>query len=837
MKKVLSFAITFLMLLTLSNANAMDFAEVRSAEVEVIEKCYGEKIVGEVDGSDYSDATELCGVLPDNILPTNTDEKSIKLNGHTYTFALRAYYIPGVTLCSSEDAYVLLTGEYKDFLESIVTNIKVYNENDKSFDSEATEKARAKARAEFETFVADVQAKYSITEVYHKEVFMRQDLLEDADNRIFAISKENELIGVKTDKDNNVFRATNGEYIEEVMTDEKIYNKEDYFYLCKEDSMCGDCNNRVAYGVWCGEKYFSKYCVEHSCLFVKDHETDVANEITTEGLKCIRKTINGAFCGTHKCRYGDCTNGIVGLSAVGELFNDIHLTGNAYLNNYSRYCAEHKCRAVMCKNLRVSQDMTIDKTDTNNIISTMYCESHKTGCKYMIGSNECGNPVTEDSYEKSGFKMLCDDHRKCVKNIEKSKNGLMPRLTRCLSCGQIRVAYIYSTDDEGKIMGLCTPCLRSEWVAEFMSDVNLSFELREIMRQDSRESKGYIYTLGSKYAIKGDVFNLDGTIFTADSNLRMVRGQRGGFIRTTGSWGAYDDTLDYEDKDRAVITNCVMSGMNTLSRVFNKYGLKLYNKKGHNIMEQSGQWLFKEKDSDGNYTETEFNLSTLTDNNGASCVTWSDLSTGDIISPLISEIYLEGDKYRKDFIKENSPSTFVSLLKNAVAINSKESERHTGYPVKEVDFIDPTTGETVSGILIHNVSFGNIDYNKKTGKGEDAQLPMENVYFVKIVEDENGNECEQLVRGQLSKNADGTYYISPNLYYNNGKSLTERTDEDGWTYGYKNNEKEYKLVDGVRCEVDSSGNFVYSNAYKEITLEDVVSSLTGIYFFNGDMEI
>lgn len=840
MKNFFSFAISLLVLLSLSNANAAEFLEIRSSEIEVIEKCHGEKIIGEVDGSDFLDTTEPCDVILDNIVPINVEVRSIELNGNKYTFALKPYYITGVALYSSEDSYMLLTGKYGDFLNSVVVNIRVYKKGE--LDEEATERARANARNKFETFVSNVQAEYNLTEVYYKKVFMRSDLLEDVDNKVFAINKENELIGVKTDKDNNVFRATNGECIEEVKSDEKIYNKEDYFYLCGEDSICGDCGsaNRVAYGTWCGQKYFSKYCKEHACLFVWEHETDSTNEIASEGLKCIHKTVNGSFCGTHKCRYEDCANGIVGLSAVGEPFDDIRLTGNGYLKNYSPYCTNHKCKAVMCTNQRFSQDITADKSN-GKVISPLYCSVHSSGCMYMIGSTPCGEAVDEKSYNKD-FKMLCSIHRSWEFKLEEySKNNLCPRLTRCSCCGQVKAVYQYTTDEDKNTIktALCTSCLRADWINELMNDVDIAFALIELMKHDSINSIKEDLP-NDNYAIFGDIYIEDAegnqVLFDKAIDLRMVRGQANGFVKpgdyVGGIGGKYakDGSNDY-----VVMANCVNGGMNPLARVFSKYGLSLYDSSGkNNLLEISGKWSFKETDSEGNYTGTEFNLSTL--KNLSSCSTWYHLATPDsssdktIISPLVSEVRLgkEGDKRRKDFVNTHSPTEFVNFLGDVVAINSgfTGSTYHTRYPVQDVSFTDPTTGEQVSATLIHNVS---------TGDGDKAlsKIPREDAYFAKIVKDENGNDQEQLVKVLLSKNANGEYYISPNLC----DELDEVVEDDGCTYGYENNQKKYKVVDGVRYEVDSNGNFVYSVAYQETTVEEVVSNITDFFFFNGDIDI
>ena len=172
MKKYLCMILTIFSFINLSSVEAIGFQEVRSAEYTVIEKCWGEIIVGAANGSDEKDTTTPCENAPENIInPNDIKQESVILDGQTYTFALNPYYMKEVT-GGELSAYMILTDNGNGFIQGILSGIQKYKKirEDGKWktveDDYATVKARATAFHEFNLFVDKVKSQYSSIEVF-----------------------------------------------------------------------------------------------------------------------------------------------------------------------------------------------------------------------------------------------------------------------------------------------------------------------------------------------------------------------------------------------------------------------------------------------------------------------------------------------------------------------------------------------------------------------------------------------------------------------------------------------------------------------------------------------
>lgn len=394
------------------------YENARSAEMEVISKCWGEGCT-----------QMLQNVVPAKDISCGTVRIDTKIK--SYEFDMKPYYAQD-TADKEHEVLMLLTENNlkqfrKRFEDEVINKLWKTETKDGKEVTVPDETARAKAKQSLENAINTARSAYGKIDVIStgfnaKDVYVHKTLLNDVDNTIFAINGENKLIGIHTDEFNDVFHQH--ELADEAYKTDIINSKnpesqtnplqyrlsEENYYLCENCSRCKLCESQtlVASGRYNGNVYFSNYCPDHACFFVWDWEVDGNNvDGIQEGLKCIKQSEFGSiYCIDHKCQM--CFAGIVGVSSVdAKAMTDHRMTGSIEANDYSKYCVAHKCIAKGCREAKIGIDTSSTYSD-KGFSSPEYCEKHCTGCKFYESSigDFCNEPVNDN------LRMLCDKHLK-----------------------------------------------------------------------------------------------------------------------------------------------------------------------------------------------------------------------------------------------------------------------------------------------------------------------------------------------------------------------------------------------------------------------------------------
>lgn len=393
------------------------YENARSAEIEVIAKCWGEDCSQQIDD-----------IMPANDMSYGVVRVYTKIKN--YEFNIKPYYAQD-TIEKENEALMLLT-EYnleqfkQRFQDEVLDKLWVTITKDEQEIIVPDETERTRAEQNLENAIKAIRGAYGKIDVIStgfnaKDVYVYKTLLNDVENTIFAINTDNKLIGVHTDEFNDVFHQhelADESYKTDIINSKDTESQtnplqyrlsEENYYLCENCSTCEECKTMlVASGRYVGNVYFSKYCPEHACCFVWDWTVDENNvDGAEEGLKCIEKSAFGSlYCENHKCSIASCFNGIVGVSKVdAKATTDRRMTGSTDINDYSAYCVAHKCIAKGCKNLKIGIN-TSTTYSYSGFSSPEYCEEHCTGCKFYVTSTGefCNEPVNNN------LKMLCDKH-------------------------------------------------------------------------------------------------------------------------------------------------------------------------------------------------------------------------------------------------------------------------------------------------------------------------------------------------------------------------------------------------------------------------------------------
>lgn len=420
--------------------------DVRSAEYEVIEKCWGED----------------CGEIPENIVPKNevVHSEKIKVGSFEHTFYMHQYYAQDVTKSAycgdrSEMSEILsvLTkpnrDEFENYVERWLENNVLYYEykgSIKVINEERTKQERDLMKSlimeQVDILARNYYARIGVITKEHKEksFFVFEPWVYNLNKTVFAEKSTTngsggELIGVRTDEYNDVFTwndlgggmtdILNSQDPKSRVSDKKHYRlKDSNFYLCQNCSMCDSCEKLVAYGEEAPNQgtgngwYVSKYCANHACRFVWKWLVDSTNNgPKEEGLRC-REDKLAYYCENHRCGNGSCVNAIVGKSLVADTGGvaDARDTGATTEDRYSGYCATHKCRYVDCQEQRISLDTTpwgISNGEITVMHTPRNCPEHETSC-VLCGSND---NVSKDSYNATGA-MICDSCAGIVRDAE-----------------------------------------------------------------------------------------------------------------------------------------------------------------------------------------------------------------------------------------------------------------------------------------------------------------------------------------------------------------------------------------------------------------------------------